>query len=314
MLQKKKAGVTNWFIDSFYRSKPLSLPRKQPIPTTGEWGQLVNSPPTVHVGKPASEGQFLSEEDANALVVDHYGWAESIARAVARAWNLDWRLDGLDGAAMEALIFCSRRFDPSRGIPFKGYARRRIHEASTEAARKSKGWSRGVSNKSAAEVKARELSAELYGVFPDLRDGRLPVHESSGNDDSDARAAIRELLIGASLVATKQAIATGPLPDELMDYKRVVSVMAVLEPLHQLLLYKVYWDGTSLRTVASEWETDGLNVMREHKVLIAYLQKSLAQGKPAAIPKVRPGLKPLVTKLKTSGSKGPFADVLVSTA
>ena len=196
MLQKKKSGVTNWFIDSFYRSKPLSLPRKQPIPTTGEWGQLVNSPPTVHVGKPASEGQFLSEEDANALVVDHYGWAESIARAVARAWNLDWRLDGLAGAAWEELIFCSRRFDPSRGIPFKGYARRRIHEASTEAARKSKGWSRGVSNKSAAEVKARELSAELYGVFPDLRDGRLPVHESSGNDDSDAHPAIRKPLIG----------------------------------------------------------------------------------------------------------------------
>ena len=266
------------------------------------------------MGKPASDGKHLSEEEANNLVIEHHGWTESIARAVARAWTLDWRLDGLDGAAMEALIFCSRRFDPSRGIPFKGYARRRIHEASTEAARKSKGWSRSMSNKSAAENKARELSAELYGVFPDLRDGRLPVSESSGSDDSDARSAIRELLIGASLVATKQAVANGPLPDELMDYKRMVGVMACLEPVHQLLLYKVYWDGISLRTVATEWDTDGLNVMREHKVLIAYLQKSLAQGKPAAVPKVRPGLKPLVTKLKSSGNKGPFTDVLVSTA
>ena len=100
-----------------------------------------------------------------------------------------------------------------------------------------------MANKSAAENKARELSAELYGVFPDLRDGRLPVSESSGSDDSDARSAIRELLIGASLVATKQAVANGPLPDELMDYKRMVGVMACLEPGHQLLLYKVYWDG-----------------------------------------------------------------------
>lgn len=266
------------------------------------------------MGKAASESSRLSEEDANNLVVEHHGWAESIARSVARAWNLDWRLDGLDGAAMEALIFCSRRFDPERGIPFRGYARRRIHEASTDAARKSKGWNRSMANKSAAEVRARELSAELYGVFPDLRDGRLPVHETSGNDDGDCRAAIRELLIGASLVATKQAIATGPLPDELMDYKRVVSVMASLEPVHQWLLYKVYWDGTSLRTVASEWETDGLNVMREHKVLMAYLQKSLAQGRPAPTPKVRPGLKPLVTKLKTEGGKGPFTDVLRNTA
>jgi hypothetical protein len=43
--------------------------------------------------------QVLSEEDANALVIEHQGWAESIARAVARGWNMDWRLDGLDGAA-----------------------------------------------------------------------------------------------------------------------------------------------------------------------------------------------------------------------
>lgn len=171
-----------------------------------------------------------------------------------------------------------------------------------------------MSNKSAAERRAQELSAELYGVYPELRDGRLPISEPSGNEDADARSAIRELLIGASLIATREAIAEGPLPDELMDYRRMVTVMAVLEPVHQLLLYKVYWDGISLRNVASEWDTDGLNVMREHKVLIAYLQKSLAQGKPATIPKVRPGLKPLVTKLKTSGSKGPFTDVLVSTA
>lgn len=88
--------------------------------------------------------------------------------------------------------------------------------------------------------------------------------------------------------------------------------MAALEPLHQWLLYKVYWDGLSLRTVATEWDTDGLNVMREHKVLITYLQKSMAMGKPAPLPKVRPGLKTLITKFKKEGSKGPFTDALRS--
>jgi|688.fasta_scaffold12866_7 DNA-directed RNA polymerase specialized sigma subunit len=257
-----------------------------------------------------AERQTLTEEEANNLVVEHHGWAESIARSVARAWSLDWRLDGLDGAAMEALIFCSRRFDPTRGIPFKGYARKRIHEASTDAARKSKGWTRSTANKTAVEAKAREISAELYGVFPEMREGRLPVSESSGNEDTDMRAAVRELLVGASIVATRQAVSSDPLPDDLIDYRRMVGVMAALEPVHQWLLYKVYWDGLSLRTVATEWETDGLNVMREHKVLIAYLQKSMAQGKPAPAPKIRPGLRPLMTKLKGDGSKGPFTDAL----
>lgn len=254
----------------------------------------------------------LSEDDANALVVEHQGWAESIARAVARGWNMDWRLDGLDGAAMEALIFCSRRFDPTRGIPFRGYARKRIHEAATEAARKTKGWLRGSGGKASAEAKAREVSAELYGVFPELRDGYLPAQESGSGDDSEYRSAIRELLIGASVIATKQAAATDPLPDELLDYRRMVTVMATLEPTHQWLLYRVYWDGISLRNVAVEWDTDGLNVMREHKVLLLFLQKSMALGKPAPKPKVRPGLKPLVHKFQKDGSKGPFTDVLTN--
>jgi hypothetical protein len=254
----------------------------------------------------------LSEDEANALVIEHQGWAESIARSVARGWNMDWRLDGLDGAAMEALIFCSRRFDPARGIPFRGYARKRIHEAATDAARKSKGWSRGVSNKSSAEARAREVSAELYGVFPEMHEGRLPMQEGGGGDDHECRAAIRELLMGATIIASRQAVATDPLPDELLDYRKMVSVMAALEPVHQWLLYRVYWDGISLRTVATEWDTDGLNVMREHKVLLVYLQKSMALGKPTMAPKVRPGLKPIIQKYRKEGSKGPFSDVLAN--
>ena len=143
-----------------------------------------------------------------------------------------------------------------------------------------------------------------------MREGRLPIREGSGNDDGDMRSAIRELLVGASVVATRQAIANDPLPDDLLDYKRMVGVMAALEPLHQWLLYRVYWDGLSLRTIATEWDTDGLNVMREHKVLIAYLQKSLAMGKPAPVPKVRPGLKTLIARFKQPNSKGPFTDVI----
>lgn len=260
---------------------------------------------------PNEEKLSLSEEDANELVVEHLGWAESIARSVARAWSLDWKLDGLDGAAMEALIFCSRRFDPTRGIPFKGYARKRIHEASTEAARKTKGWSRTSSSNSTKEVKAQKLAMELYGIFPELRTGSLPHGEDQSSGDSGARAAIRELLVGASILATKEAVADDPLPDELMDYRRMVSVMASLEPTHQWLLYRVYWDGASLRTVASEWDTDNLNVMREHKVLLVYLQKSLALGKSVAIPKVRPGLRDRAHGFRKEGSSGPFSDVLL---
>lgn len=253
--------------------------------------------------------ETLSIEEADKLVLEHKGWAESIARSVARAWNMDWKLDGLDGAALEALIFCARRFEPGRGIPFRGYARKRIHEASTEAARRSKGWKRTSLPKS--EQEAREISAELFNIFPELRSGELPLlDEAAAEGDSDVRGAIRQLIVGASLVAAKQGITTA-LPDELVDYKRLVQLMSSLETVHQILIWKIYWEGDSMRTVASEWGTDELNVIREHKVLLAFLFKSLSTRKKIQAPKIRPGLKPIALKLKRSSASGQFSKLVM---
>jgi DNA-directed RNA polymerase specialized sigma subunit len=261
------------------------------------------------------EYETLSIEAANELVVEHKGWAESIARSVARSWNLDWKLDGLDGAALEALIFCARRFQPDRGVPFRGYARKRIHEASTEAARRSKGWKRGLGTMSASEQQAREISAELFNVFPDLRSGELPYpDEASGEGIDDMRAAIRQLLVGASIIAIKQGLASSQ-PDEVLDYKKMVALIAALEPVHQQLLWDVYWDGHSMRTVATAWEVDELSVIREHKALLAYLQKSFENkpGKTRVIGtrlKVRPALKQVGIRLRKEGVDGPFSKLL----
>lgn len=251
----------------------------------------------------------LSREEADQLVLENHGWAESIARSVARSWNLDWRLDGLDGAAMEALIFCARRFNPSRGIPFRGYARRRIHEAASDAARKSRGWRRSSSSMSPSEVKSREISVQLFEVFPELRDGELSSSsDDGGGGEGSMRSAIRELLVGASLLASREIISEGASPEELVDYRRMVRLLSTLDPVHQLIMWKVYWEGMSLRGVAEEWETDGLNVIREHKALLAFLHKSLAQSKQQLQkPKVRPGLRPLATK---EMEKPPFSALI----
>jgi len=248
--------------------------------------------------------ETISIEDADALVIEHQGWAESIARSVARAWNMDWQLDGLDGAAMEALLFCARRFQPGRGVPFKGYARKRIHEAASDAARKSKSWQRGIGAANPEDQRARDISSELLHVFPELRGGEMPTDEEGG---MDARGAIRQLLIGASLVAAKQGMATA-LPDENLDYKRMIEAIAAMDSVHQHLVWRVYWEGISLRTLASEWETDGLNVIREHKTVIEYLHKQLSLGKQnLTIPKVRPGLRDKAKDFKEQKDTGPFS-------
>ncbi len=246
----------------------------------------------------------LAQEEIDQLVIENQGWAESIARSVARAWNMDWRGDGLDGAALEALLFCARRFDPSRGIPFKGYARRRIHEASTEEARKSKNWTNSSKGSTQTEEEARNLSVKLLDAFPELREGFLP-----GGDDDDVRGSIRTMLVGASISAIKEGIETST-PEDFMDIKKVVEIVSSLEPVHQVLLWKTYWEGHSLRTVAEGWETDELNVIREHKVIIEYLTKCFAVSKRGTKPKVRPGLRAVAFKFKKDAEIGPFAQIL----
>ena len=238
----------------------------------------------------------LTIEEANELVIEHRGWAESIAKSVARAWSLDWQNDGLDGAAMEALIFCARRFNPARGVPFRGYARRRIHEATTEAARKSKGWRRNGDSATQTERLAREVSVELFNIFPELRTGQLPIN-GSDESDQETRMALQRLLVGATIIASKQGI-DAALPDDALDYKRMIETICSMEEVHQTLIWKVYWEGLSLRNVAVEWGTDELNVIREHRVILDYLQKSFGKGLGGKIPRVRPGLKEVAYKLK----------------
>jgi DNA-directed RNA polymerase specialized sigma subunit len=257
------------------------------------------------------EGEFrtLSVEEANSLVLEHKGWCESIAKSVARAWNLDWQMDGLDGAALEALLFCARRYQPDRGVPFRGYARKRIHEASSDAARKSKGWSRDAGSAARTERLAREVSADLFNVFPELRLGQLPYNEGEDGGDFSARFAIQQLLVGASIIAAKQGLANAT-PDEILDYKSMVEVMTRLDPFHQLLIFKIYWEGESLRSVANQWETDELNVIREHKVLLEFIQKSIVRGNEVKTPRIRPGLKDISFKLQRTEAVGIFSRLI----
>lgn len=253
----------------------------------------------------------ISAEEAEKLVLENQGWAESVARSVARAWNLDAEQDGLLSAAFEALIFCSRRFDPKMGVPFRGYSRKRIHEAATEESRRSKNWKSGISPHSKGDHKQREISSQLLDLFPDLRDGHMPFLEQGMTDDIEGvRLAIRQLLVGASLLASRQGMAAMS-PEEAFDCKKMIEVAAELDLMHQVLLWKTYWEGLSLRSVATEWETDELNVMREHKAVLTYLFKALSANKiNFEKPKIRPALRIIAQKLKKEMKDGPFTQAL----
>jgi hypothetical protein len=254
--------------------------------------------------------QVLNEDEVGKLVNDNLGWATSIAKSVARAWNMDWQLDGLDGGAYEALLFCARRFDPARGVPFRAYARRRIHESATEEARKSKSWQQGVGANTQAEQDAREISARLFEIFPELREGGMIGGDDGINEDG-MRASVRQMLTGASLVAAFKEIGIVG-HDTALEYKELVLKLSALEPVHQSILWAIYWQGQSMRSVAESWELDDLSVIREHREILIYLSELIDAGKKSKVKplKVRRALHPMVLRLKKGKDPGPFSQLL----
>jgi DNA-directed RNA polymerase specialized sigma subunit len=252
---------------------------------------------------------IAGEEQIERLVAENFGWAEAIARSVARAWNLDWQLDGLDGGAYEALLFCARRFDPKMGVPFRAYARKRIHESSTEEARKSKAWQRSVGGGSAAELEAREISIRLFELFPELREGMLPASEDTGEDG--IRGSIRQMLASASVIAAFSE-AGFDNPEKALEYKELVTVLAELEPVHQSIVWGIYWGGQSMRALSEDWGIDELTIIREHKEILKYVAQRVSNPKNKNVKrvKIRPSLRTLAQTQKKRKDEPPFARVL----
>ena len=250
-----------------------------------------------------------SDELVSVLVEEHMGWAQAIARSVARAWNLDWQLDGLDGGAYEGLLFCSRRYDPALGVPFRAYARKRIHEGSSEEARKSKAWQRGVGSASDEEQESREISFKLFDLFPELREGFLPAAEGAGEED--VRSSIRTLLTSASVIAAFQENTTAN-PEAAVDYKRMIRGLAELEPIHQSIVWGVYWCGQSMRSLAEEWGTDELTVIREHKEILGHINSKMVapRGKVFKKLKIRPSLRGAAMNLRKKKTDPPFSKLM----
>jgi RNA polymerase sigma factor (sigma-70 family) len=249
-----------------------------------------------------------SDEYVAILIEENMGWATSIAKSVARAWNMDWQLDGLDGGAYEGLLFCAKRFDPARGVPFRGYARRRIHEACTEEARKSKAWQRGTGSQSEEEVEARELSAKLLDAFPELRSGQIPWDDDSEDFTVTLRSSVRQLLAGASLLAAFQESASEN-PELSLEYKQLIEMLAELEPVHQEIVWSIYYKGQSMRSLAEEWKIDDLSVIREHKEIMSHLASKFEEGQrvPKSKLKVRRGLRTIAQDMRRANSHGSFS-------
>jgi len=119
-----------------------------------------------------------------------------IARQVRRAVGPAVELDELLSYGREGLLDAARRYDPSRGVPFRAYANFRVRGAVLDGMRASARLPRRVHARLRALDAARRTSE---GAAEDAL-GATPAHEA---------AADAERALGAHLAAMATAMAVG---------------------------------------------------------------------------------------------------------
>lgn len=242
------------------------------------------------------------KNEVENLILENKKWAEVVAYSVAKAWRLDAEVDGLVSASYEALVECAHRFDPSRGIPFRAYARRRVHEAACDAARQTKAWKEGQVFSGSIEAKARATAYELIKRFPELRDGRISL------DTNSLRGSVRQMILGATVIYMKEMHEAEERKD-FTEYGKLISAITKLDKVHQWLIWKIYWEGHSLRGLAALWNADPLTIIREHQVILGFLSSILGQGASKSTPpKVRPSLRKVIADLNLEAIPSPFEE------
>jgi RNA polymerase sigma factor for flagellar operon FliA len=102
------------------------------------------------------------------LVAEHYPLARAIARRTHARLPKGIDLDDLVSTAVMGLIEAVDRFDPSRGVSFKAYAKHRIQGAILDSLRATDWVPRAVRRRATSLENTRTLLADKLGRAPTM--------------------------------------------------------------------------------------------------------------------------------------------------
>ncbi|MCB9684808.1 MAG: FliA/WhiG family RNA polymerase sigma factor [Alphaproteobacteria bacterium] len=119
-----------------------------------------------------------------ALVAEHYPLACAIARRTHARLPKGVDLDDLIGTAVMGLIEAVERYDPSRGVCFRSYAKHRIQGSILDSLRATDWVPRAVRRRAQALEQARSSLSERLGRAPTLAE----LAEHLGTDTDGAHA------------------------------------------------------------------------------------------------------------------------------
>jgi len=189
-----------------------------------------------------------------------------------------------ESAGYEALVRSALRFDPSKGVPFVGFAYRRMRGAMLDAARQVSPNRRRLA-RAIRLVEAADAASEAHAVPVQAGDPRVLAERVEA-----AAAMIRE--ITAAVVMTRvvsadtERLADSDMPgaDEVVaDAQTRAHVAAAMErcdPDERVMIDALYFRSVSMHEYASELGVNVSTVSRRHAKLLRKLSAWFAERPP----------------------------------
>jgi len=207
--------------------------------------------------------------------------AHKIAKTIGRAADMDELVSYGNAGLLEA----ARRYDPSRGVPFRAFATFRIRGAMLDGVRQLAYLPRRVHERLRALESANEFSAGA------LEDVHAPGQHSHAPEDEERRL-VEHLAGMATAMATglvsqpvvddagdTTLVAQSPSPEELSSRQQLLALVAQgIEDLPEqeaILIRRHYIDGDRLDLVAAELGLSKSWASRLHTRAIGRLTKRL---------------------------------------
>ena len=213
---------------------------------------------------------------------------DAIARRIAREVGASAELADLLSYGREGLLDAARRFDPSRGVPFRGYASFRVRGAIIDGVRKSSRLPRRTHERLSGLLALGRTSEGAY------EDAVAPA--APGTTPADAERALSEHLAAmATAVAVGLLATTGYSDDgervpvtmeddaeEALGRAELLAVVrraiAELPPEEEALVRRHYLEGERFDHVASELGLSKSWASRLHTRAIKRLTEKLRQS------------------------------------
>lgn len=173
--------------------------------------------------------------------------------------------EDLRGVAYEALVRAARRFDPARGIPFRAFARQRIHWALVDYQRRE---DRAYRRAKRASQKVERLSA-LQNLSPSGLGS-----ECADNPLLAAKERARVLEMEKWVSALHEELPAAPRrePRDAKTKAVLEHLLRALNPEERMLLSALYREGISLSQYARRLGISHSTASRRHAAVLRRLR------------------------------------------